>query len=65
MIRFAQFTIAALLMAGLSFGQQSAKEDMKDAGTAIKNAGKETGRAAKKVGKGHSQGRQQGRRKDC
>ena len=48
---FANFALAALLAAGTAFAQTGAKEDMKDAGSAVVHAGKKTGSAVKKTGK--------------
>jgi hypothetical protein len=53
-MRFFRITLAlATFVAGLSFAQehQGAKDDMKDAGHATKEAAKSTGRATKKTGK--------------
>jgi uncharacterized protein (UPF0333 family) len=43
--------LLAVGMGSLSYGQQSAKEDIKDAGKATKNAAVKTGSATKKVAK--------------
>ena len=56
--------LSLVLLLGVSFAQDSAKQDMKDAGHETKEAAKDTGRATKKTAKkaghqveGHAQGR--------
>jgi hypothetical protein len=60
-------TLIALIIGSVAalavYGQDSAKEELKKSGQAVKEAGKDTGQAAKHAGKGVAKGTKKGANK--